>query len=166
MSLRRLLDSLAEFIREDLKSMELPVKDTEFSETVGKRSPEVYRQRMPSASDAEEAVPYILLQMLNGADKRSAGTGERSSTAEIRAIVVTYEQDPEEGALSLINIIERLRQDLETVKVIGGSYKLIEPFEWLFYEDDTMPYHIAEFHTVWEIPTVEPFVPGLHDLKW
>jgi hypothetical protein len=153
---RSLIDALADFIREDLKEMLLPIKQEVWTEDQPERAIEVHKYRMPSAEDAKDQVPYILLQMLNGEDL------ENESKVAIRAIIVTFNWDPEQGALSLLNIISKLRFDLQRTGVVGEMYELKKPFEWLIYPDETMPYHIAEISTTWSVPVIERDVPFLH----
>lgn len=162
MNLRALLDALADFIKTSLMEMRLPVKQEGWEGQPKNRAIEVYKQRMPSASDAKEKVPYILLQMLNGSDDYQKSTGEWTNKVAIRVIITTFDWDPEQGALSLLNIVEKLRFDIEKAGVIGKRFELLEPFEFLIYPDDTMPYHVAELSTVWSIPAVEREIPGLH----
>jgi hypothetical protein len=161
MNLRALLDALAEFVETSLQEMRLPVKQEGWDDQPRTRAIEIYKQRMPSASDAKEKVPYVLLQMLNGSDDEKA-SGEQEHKASIRVIVTIFDWDPQQGALSLLNIVEKLRFDLLKAGIIGDRFTLLKPFEFLIYPDDTIPYHVAELSTVWGIPAVEREIQGLH----
>ncbi|MCD8052256.1 MAG: hypothetical protein LUE89_11370 [Clostridiales bacterium] len=167
-SLRGLLDALQIFVKDSLKEMQLPVSQEGPGDDPMTRPIEVYKQRLDDPTNAREKIPYILLQILNGEDTRDSNTREPEASVTVRAIIAIYERDPSEGALALINIVEKLRMDLLRTGVIGGAYEILEPFEYLFYPEDTIPYHVAELSTTWRIGTVERVVPALdgYPMKW
>jgi hypothetical protein len=63
-----------------------------------------------------------------------------------------YCRDEQEGALNLLNLMERLQIELERAVVIGGQFRLDlqdEGIETLVYPDNTAPYFIGEMSTTW-----------------
>jgi hypothetical protein len=149
MTLRTLLDVLADFVREDLKEMVLPVSQELYTENPPMRAIEVHKQRMPSPEDQKKRAPYILLQIVNGDDRKD------ESVVNVRMIIVTFEWSAEQGALSLLNIVEKLRFDLQKKGVIGKAFELEKPLEYLIYQEDITPYHVAELSTNWKLPVIE-----------
>jgi hypothetical protein len=68
-----------------------------------------------------------------------------------------YHPDEEEGALLLLNLMERLRIRLLKDVVIAGQFELdLEAgLETLIYPDDTAPYYAGELLSTWKLPAVE-----------
>lgn len=165
MGMRRLIDALAIVIDETLKGLKLPKSTNDWDEPQKDGEIQVFKHRMASASDKEKA-PYVLLQILNGADEHSREDDKEFSVVTVRGIVVTFNRDSVEGALSLVEVIERIRFRLESNRTIGGRYTLQLPFEWLIYPEDTAPYHIGELSMTFTIESI-PWRPDyLNGLKW
>lgn len=156
-----LMEAYQAFIKESLKEMQLLVKPDRFDQLPVRRAIEVYNMRLKTPQDAAKMVPYVLLQMLNGADVEKEN-GDESHTVEIRAIITVYDQDAEQGTLALMNIIEKLRADLLSTRVIGEHFELESPFEWLIYPKESDPYYVAEIATVWSIPAINRYIPKLY----
>ncbi len=155
-----LLDSLKEFAEIYTKDIILPiVPSPKIPE--GKRSPEVWKMRLPDRESETKKAPYILLQLINGIDQQEGGNSE-DSTCNVRIVVGVYANDDSEGALYVLNIITRLRQELLRMREIGKRFLLRSPLEYLIYPDtSTAPFYFGEMMTTWEMPTIKREVPEL-----
>lgn len=83
--------------------------------------------------------------------------GDRAtSQAVVRSIFCVYHFNEEEGALALLNLMERLRISLLKQVVIGNRYQLdlSEGLELFIYPEDTAPYYAGEMTSTWIIPSV------------
>lgn len=150
------LKALAEFTRETVKGMILPVslqkEDTEQSF----RAPEVYQMRLPDSRQAKKKAPYILHQIVTGADKQEE---MRRTTSEVvvRSIFCVYSADEQEGGLMLLALMERLRIALLQQIVIGNQFALNTKagLETMCYPDDTAPYFSGEMVSTWRLPGIQ-----------
>lgn len=161
MGLVNLMETVRNFIEDDLKEIRLKVKQAEWNDQPLERAVKVFAYMTPNPSDNTEAVPYILLQFVKGADDEDKETSIQESTATIRGYIALYDWEAKEGQMAILNVIEKLRLDLLSRGVIGGKYELLKPFEYRFYDDMTMPYHEAEFIMNWRIQPVKRIIPEL-----
>lgn len=157
-----LLDALKEFIEEDLKDYRLPVKQDGWKGQPLQRPIKVHSLVMPDPDEKHERIPYILLQPLNGKDGLTPG-GQSEAEASVRIVVTLFNRDKREGRIQLLHIIERLRMDLIGKTVIGKTFELKLPMEWLIYPDEMEWYHLGEISTTWSLPAPERKVP---ELRW
>ena len=152
-TLEKLMDDLQEFIQETLKDYRLNVKQEGWDGQPQMRDAKVWQMVMPEPDEETERVPYILLQLLNGSDKRNE-RGQMESRANVRIIIEIYNSDRLEGRLQVLRIVQKLRYEIQRAGVIGKMFK-IGNLEYLFYPDDTQGYHAGEMSTDWIIPPVE-----------
>ena len=110
--------------------------------------------RLPKKEDQTEKVPYILLQFLTGKDDKENGEPQESD-CKIRIVVATYSEDGGEGSFDVLNVLLRIRSELEKAGVIGERFVLQYPLEYIVYPDSTQPYYLGEMVTNWSIPTIE-----------
>ena len=149
-----LLDDLQKFIEENTKDILLEVKVRTGPATEKQRAAKVYKMGLPEKDDTTQQIPYVLLKVLTGADKREERQ-QKSSEVRVRMIVATYSQDGEQGPLALLNVILRIRERLQKQHIIGGRFCLEYPFEYIIYQDTTPPYYLGEIMTIWSIPSIE-----------
>lgn len=152
-TLEKLLDDLQEFIQETLKNYRLDVKQEGWNNQPLERDVEVSQMIMPDPDEEHERIPYILLQLLNGSDKRNE-RGQMESKANVRIVIAIYNPDKLEGRLQVLRIIQKIRYEIHKAGVIGKMFK-IGNLEYLIYPDDTQSYHMGEMSTDWTIPPVE-----------
>ena len=152
-TLEKLLDDLQEFIQETLKDYRLHVKQEGWEGQPLTRDVEVSQMIMPDPDEEHEAVPYILLQLLNGSDKRNQ-RGRMESKTNVRIIIVIYNPNKLEGRLQILRIIQKIRYEIHRAGVIGKMFG-IDSLEYLIYPDDQQSYHMGEMSTEWTIPPVE-----------
>lgn len=149
-----LLDALQEFVIEKTKDIMLPVRVRTGSNEEKERAAGVYKMGLPDANDVQQKVPYILLKFLNGVDDKTTGNPEES-TCKVRIIFAVQADNGEEGPLALLNLILRVRSELEKTVIIGGRFVLEKPLEYIVYQDTTPPYYMGEMMTNWSIPAIE-----------
>jgi hypothetical protein len=150
-----LLENLQRFVEEKTADIILPVRTRTGSNEQKERAAKVYQMGLPEKDDAQQQVPYILLKFLTGVDDKKAGEPEESS-CKVRVIFAVYFEDGQEGPLALLNLILRVRSELEKAGVIGGGQFALEmPLEYIVYQDTTPPYYMGEIMTNWSMPTIQ-----------
>lgn len=131
-----------------------------------RRSPNVYKMRLPKPTLYSEYVPYIIVQFVKFKDTQKSG--QRSdSRATMRMIFCVYNPDEEEGAMELLNLMETVRQNLERYPVVGKKFTVDKEagFEGIVYPQDTTqtgPYFAGEMGLDFEMPAIETEVPCLY----
>lgn len=156
-----LLDRLEEFVKEVTGDIKLQVKVRNLNpEEEKERAANVYKMRLPKKEDQVQQIPYILLQFINGKDDKKEKEPEESMCA-VRIVVATYSEDGGQGAYDLLNVILRIRSELEKAGIIGGQFVLQKPLEYIVYPDSTEPYYLGEMITNWSIPTIKREVEEL-----
>lgn len=153
LTVEALLEALADFIREDLKDYELPLKRAEKGEKA-RRAVTVDILTPEDSDDEDELIPYILLQPLNGKEEQDK-MGQASAECNVRICITIYNRDRGEGRKQLLHLTERLRRDLVAKRIVGKTFALKLPLEWLIYPDDNEGYHLAELSTEWSLPATE-----------
>ena len=155
MTKEQLLDDLKSFLVGVTKHYELP-EALQKGDTEQKfRAPEIYKMRLPNGNDAKKKAPYIIVQYVTGKDYHRQ-LQQSQSTAIVRLIFCVYNKDEEEGALSLLNVMETVRLELMKQVLIGKCFKLDTDagVESLVYPEDTAPYYAGEMmFTVFVPPT-------------
>ena len=129
-----LLDNLAEFAKKKTADIILQVR-VQPGEEGKERAAEVHKMRLPKKEDSTQRIPYILLQIITGKD----GKNERNqpeSTCQIRIVVATYAEDQGVGSYDVLNVIMRLRTELERNRILAEQFVLQDPLEYLIYPDD------------------------------
>lgn len=156
-----LLECLEEFIKEKTADIKLQVKVRNRNpQEVKTRAADVYKMRLPRKEDQTEKIPYILLQFLTGKDDKESGEPQESD-CKIRIVVATYSEDGGEGSYDVLNVILRIRSELQKVGIIGGYFALEKPLEYIVYPDSTQPYFLGEMITNWSIPEIKREVEAI-----
>lgn len=148
-----LLDNLAEFVKEQTANIILQVR-TEPGADKKERAAEVHKMRLPKKEDSTRRIPYILLQILTGKDGKN-DRGEQESTCQIRIVVGTYSEDEDVGSYDVLNVIMRLRTELQRNKILAEQFVLQDPLEYFIYPDDYHPYYFGEMITNWSLPEIK-----------
>lgn len=122
----------------------------------------VFTNALPKGSSVTRDAPYVLHQILKTLDFQKPG---QLPLAEIlvRTTFCIYHEDGQEGGLSLLNAMERLRIGLLRRRVIGKQFRLdlSAGLETLVYPDTgpppegTAPYYLGEMLTTWNAPIIE-----------
>lgn len=134
----------------------MPTKMQKGDTETSVRAADVYCMRLPDSSAATKKAPYILHQVVTGKDVQKAQQKPDAGTL-VRSVFCVYCDDEEEGALMLLNLMERLRIELLKTVVIGRQFELnlTEGVETLVYIEDTAPYYAGEMVTTWKMPSIE-----------
>lgn len=148
-----LLEELTAFVKEKTSDIILPVRVSREGKEDKNRAANVYKMALPKKEDQTQKAPYILLQVLNGKDDQQPGAVS-SATTVIRIVFVTYGDDAQEGECNLLNLISRVRSELEKKVLIANKFALQMPLEYIIYPDNTPPYFIGEMVTNWSCPTI------------
>lgn len=157
MNKRDFLDCFKDFTEEAVKDMILPVSEQSGDKNNAGRAAEVHLMRLPDSKAAKKKAPYILHQLITGADKQLSGH-DPEATAVVRSVFCVYNDNEEEGALSLVELMERLRIAMLKEIVISKRYMLDineAKLETLIYPEDTYPYYAGEMISTWKLPPVE-----------
>lgn len=157
-----LLEQLKEDTQEAVKDLIMPVRIQSPGEEQQYRAADIYLMRLSDSSAAKKKAPYIIHQVITGKDSQQRGN-RADSAVTVRSIFCVYNDDEQEGALMLLNLMERLRIYLLRKVVIGKKYQLdLESgLETLIYPSESMPYYVGEMISTWEMPPVEREV-----MKW
>ena len=151
-----LLEQLTAFTQDAIKDIILPVRLQKGDTEQQSRAAAVYLMRLPDSSAAGKKAPYIIHQVVTAKDMQSAGKQEVGKSV-VRSVFCVYCENEQEGAMNLLNLMERLRIRLLQQVVIGRQYQLdLEAgLEFMIYPDDTAPYYAGEMSTTWHMPSVE-----------
>lgn len=151
-----LLEQLKLFTEETIKDIILPVRLQKGDSEQQSRVADVYLMRLPDSTAATKKAPYIIHQLVTSKDTQPAGWQESGSSV-VRSVFCVYCENEQEGALHLLNLMERLRIQLLQQVIIGQQYQLdLETgVEMLIYPEDSAPYYAGEMSTTWKMPSVE-----------
>lgn len=105
-----LLQELKGFTEAQVKNMVYETQTTP-GEAQVRRAPEVWLMRLPDTKSKTKKAPYVLLQLVSGADEQNAGELQ-DSTCSIRIVVCLYANDASEGALNVADVLMCLRTAL------------------------------------------------------
>lgn len=155
-----LLDNLEEFIREKTKDIKLQVRVRSESKEDKVRAAEVYKMRLPNKDAQTQRIPYILIQLLDGKDDKEEREPEEA-TCQVRIVVATYSEDGSVGAMDALNVLLRIRSELKKVGIIGGTFCLQLPLEYIIYPDSPQPYYFGEMITNWSLPVIKREVESI-----
>lgn len=158
----QLLEAFKVFTQEATKDLIFPERIQKVNEEPIFRSPAVYLMRLPDGKSAMKYAPYVLHQLITGADKQQEGE-QPKGIATVRSIMCVYSDDEQEGGMMLLNLAEHLRIQLLKQIVIGNQFELdlTQGLEFLAYPDDTAPYFVGEMMSVWKMPPIKREVPQI-----
>lgn len=151
-----LLEQLKLFTEETIKDIILPVRLQKGDTEQQMRAADVHLMRLPDSTAATKKAPYIIHQLVTSKDTQPAGRQESGSSV-VRSVFCVYCENEQEGALNLLNLMDRLRIRLLQQVIIGQQYQLdMEAgVEMLIYPEDSAPYYAGEMSTTWKMPSVE-----------
>lgn len=152
-----LLEQLKALTAVETRDIILPVRLQKGDAEQQHRAADVHLMRLPDSSAAQKKAPYIIHQLITGKDAQAPGEN-CSASATIRSIFCVFnDSSEEEGALMLLNLMERLRIRLLRQVVLGGRYQLdlAAGLESLVYPDETAPYFAGEMVGTWLLPAIK-----------
>lgn len=150
------LEQMCAFLRETVADLMLPVSVQKAGEVAGLRPAEIIQQSLPNLSQGKKKAPYIIVQIISGADSQPAGERTQSSCL-VRFVFCTYSDNEQEGYLHLMNLMERVRIAVLKTRTIAKKIRLNleEPMEHMVYTTPTSPYYGGEMISTWRYPSVE-----------
>lgn len=150
------LSSICGFTEEAVQDLLLPVSVQTADDTESRRAAKVYKMRLPDSKAAAKKVPYIIHSVITASDSQPEGE-KTSSSVQLRSVFAVYCEDEQEGALMLLELIDRYRIPLLRTRVLNKRYvlDLTEPMDAMIYTDDTAPYFMGEMVSRWYGPSVE-----------
>ena len=151
-----LLNALKAFTLKSTGDILMPTSIQKCDSDTQLRAANVHLMRLPDSSAAEKKAPYIIHQLITARDQQEKGQRPKA-TAQVRSIFCVYNRNEEEGALALLNLMERLRIDLLRTCVLEDRYELdLETgLEALIYPNDSAPYYMGEMVSMWKLPDVK-----------
>ena len=100
-------------------------------------------------ADIESNFPCIVVKLDEGLDKEE--NAPDATRIDVRILVGAYDASPDcQGYRDVLNILERIRQDLLTSRYLDNKYRLEMPFKWYLFEDQPWPIFFGQIETVWE----------------
>ncbi len=151
MTHNKLLDDLQAFTVDAVHDMILPVALQEQDTEQKYRAAEVYKMRLPDSSSAKKKTPYIIHQVVTSKTVQEPGSRFPTMRTAIRSVFAVYSRDEQEGALYLLNLMDRLQIALEKQVVIGQQFQLDMDagIDTMVYPDNLAPYFVGEMSTTW-----------------
>ena len=156
MTIKFFLDELKKVVADAVKDYKLPTSLQKGDQKIETRAPAIHLMRLPDSRSVTKIAPYILIRYITGMAKQE--DGERPEyNAVIRMIFCVYGKDEEEGALSLINVMDSVRIKLLKTVTVANCFRLdtTKGLEELVYEDDTAPYYAGEMVGTFQLPPIE-----------
>lgn len=150
-----LLNVLKAFTLDAVGEIVMPTALQKGDTEQGFRSAEVHLMRLPDSRSATKKAPYIIHQLITAQDRQEPGQ-RPEATATVRSIFCVYNANEEEGALMLLNLMERLRIALLRRVALDDRFELDlkANLDELIYPEDTAPYYMGEMISQWKLPAV------------
>lgn len=152
-----LLESLKVRMEHDTGELMMPVKPQKGDTSAEPRAAEVWNQRLSDMQSTSKKAPYILNAVLTSRFRRRPGE-EPECLVTVRTIFCVYNPDENEGALMLLNLMDRVRISFQKNPIVDGRYELNLADDGiidLVYPDSTAPFYMSEMITEWKLPPVE-----------
>ena len=157
------LEALKAFTEDQTRNIIMPTQHQKGEAETQYRAATVYMQSLPNGKTATKYVPYVLHKKVTGTDIIGHARRNRSLIT-VRSIFCVYSEDEMEGALMLLNLMERMRIAFMKYPLLDHRYRLYTgdedgQIESVIYQEDMQPYYAGEMVTVWEIPSVQEEPP-------
>ena len=152
-----LLESLKARMEKDTKDLIMPVKPQKGDTEETSRAAEVWSGRLPDMKSTTKKAPYVLNTILTSRFRQNPGLPPESLVS-VRTVYCVYNSDDHEGALMLLNLMDRIRISLQKNPIVDGKYELNMSDDGIMdfvYPDDTAPFYMGEMVTEWIMPPVE-----------
>lgn len=154
----KLIQELKKFCEDAIKNIFLPEAVQKGDTKEKNRIPGVYLMRLPDSASTSKLAPYIIVQFINSKHGRNDGSLPNPSyTAVVRFIFCVYSQDEQDGAVMLLNLMDRVQERLLEQVQIGKEFVLDEHegVESVVYPDDTAPYYAGEMIGTFHIRPIQ-----------
>lgn len=156
MTQTKLIEELVSFCLKCTKKMKLPepVEKGDKNKTI--RSPTIYKMRLSDSHSFFKYAPYIIVQLSNSYQVQPEGK-DPESNAVVRFIFCVWSEDESEGAMMLLNVMDKIRTELLTKVMVGKFFELNvnEPLESIPYPDNSAPFFGGEIVGTFKIPSIK-----------
>ena len=159
-----LLDELKAFTIRRTRDLPLPVQPTPENRAPAPRAADVYVPCLPDLRSYESKAPFITHEVIKTLDRavQERGAVRMRAAAVVRTCFCVYHENSEEGALALLDLMERFRFGLLEEIWLGDVFKLdiYTGLESEVYPEDPYgtkkdPFHIGETVSAWALPAIE-----------
>lgn len=152
----KLIEDLKLMCEEAVEKMRLPLAVQRGDVKRQFREPKIFGMRLPNSDSAEKYAPYIIVQLINSSHVQKAGKPP-FYTAVVRFVFAVYSEDEQDGAIMLLNVMDRVQQKLLAKVQVGKPFLLDvhEPVESIVYPDNTAPYYAGEMLATFILPPTE-----------
>ncbi len=153
-----LLEELKRFCEDTTKNMILPTQVEKGDTKLIERAPEIYRMRLPDSKAAKKLAPYIIIQIPASKHFRDEQESNRAKyRVVVRFIFSVYCDNEEEGAIMLLNLMDRVQEQLLKKIQIGKAFVLDEneQLESIVYPEDTAPFYAGEMVGTFKLIPIE-----------
>lgn len=150
-------DALKKELTEYLEEYELPTRNPEANNTVT-----IYQQYIPQEQkntrrndNLEDSLyPYIIIRLLSGQD------GNTNQGGDLKGALIfgTYDENDGDSWRDLFNLMEHVRQKLDSTRWLGGWYALAEPLRWEVPEEQGVNHMQGLIYFSYEIGKRNPEV--------
>ena len=104
-----------------------------------------------SPADIESNFPCVIVK-LEDSTTREEGSLD-ASRVNVRILVGTYDESPDcQGYRDVLNIIEKVRQDLLTMpgRILDKRYSLAMPMRSYLFDEQAWPIYFGQLETIWD----------------
>lgn len=153
-----LLSELKKFCADAVKNMELPVAVQKGDTKQITREPNIYLMRLSDSKSYEKLAPYIIVQLVGSKHFRDQSRPPYPFyEADVRFIFCVQCEDEQEGAVMLLNLMDRVQECLLKKVKIGKCFVLDEDngLETVIYPDDTKPFYAGEMFGTFKLIPIE-----------
>lgn len=152
----KLIEDLKAVCSKATEKMRLPLAVQKGDTERQFKKPEIYGMRLPNSGNADKYVPYIIIQLVSSQHVQKEGKPP-FYTASVRFVFAVYCEDEQEGAIMLLNVMDRVQQKLLEQVQVGKTFLLDvhEPLEAVVYPDNTAPYYAGEMAGTFILPPTE-----------
>lgn len=152
----QLLDDLKPFCEDAVKDMKFPLEVQQGDTEQIRRAPVVYKMRLPNSKEYRKYAPYIIAQIVNSHHEQKEGEKPLYKVV-VRFIFGVYCEDEQDGAIMLLNVMDRVQERLLKSVQVGKYFELDvhEGLEALPYPDNTAPFFAGEMIGTFKRPGIE-----------
>ena len=101
--------------------------------------------------DIESNFPCVIVKLDEATDREEGSLD--ATRVNVRILVGTYDESPDcQGYRDVLNIIEKIRQDLLTLpgRIFDKRYSLMMPMKNYLFDEQAWPIYFGQLETVWE----------------
>ncbi|MCY9511879.1 hypothetical protein M5W68_16160 [Paenibacillus larvae] len=105
------------------------------------------------ANQPDSDFPYLIIRALDGVD------GQEDGKIQVR-MLVGVKSKMENGYIEILSLMEKIKQALLKVEIIGRKFEIERPVKWKLFEEQPYPEWVGEIVTTWTVPAI------LREVEW